>query len=104
MKASRAMRDTAVAMLDGQFVGFCPIDRVASASHPSWSTMIKLQVAGYVVEEVTGIHVLTETGKALAAEQKAKNEAARIKRNLSARGRADALRSLGLKRTPYGWE
>ncbi len=33
-----------------------------------------------------------------------KAEAARLRRNRSARERADVMRSLGMKRTPYGWE
>lgn len=33
-----------------------------------------------------------------------RREAARQRRNRNARERADVLRSLGLKKTPYGWE
>lgn len=91
-------------MLEGKVVGFCPSGGVASAKYPAWSTMTELKIAGFVVEEVTGIHVLTETGNALATEHKAKLASARAKRNAASRGRSQAMRDVGMVKTPYGWE
>ncbi len=47
---------------------------------------------------------LTEEGLKLAQEYKAELEASRKRRNASARSRDSVMRSLGMRRTPYGWE
>lgn len=39
-----------------------------------------------------------------ACHERAKKDAARLRRNAGAKERADARRLLGLKRTTWGWE
>lgn len=57
--------------------------------------------AGIVtLDEYGEVAKVTEAGKALLAEKAAKN----AKRARAARVRTEAMRDLGLVRTPYGWE
>jgi len=101
---TRSMKDTLAAMLDGPLGEFTPIGGVSSARRPTWDTMVSLQAAGLVIEEVSGAFVLTEAGRSLAVNRKAKLAGDRLRRNAAARGRSDAMRSLGMTRTRYGWE
>ena len=78
--------------------------RAKKAPLCGWGTMIDLQIAGLIVEEVSGAFALTVAGEEIASAEAKRLEEARTKRNRAARGRNAALRSLGLKRTPYGWE
>jgi hypothetical protein len=47
---------------------------------------------------------LTPAGKALATELADIANAAKRRRNATARARNNAMKSLGMTRTPYGWE
>jgi hypothetical protein len=49
-------------------------------------------------------YVLSASGLSLAKAEDAKRAARRKVRNSKARGRAQAMRDLGLRRTTYGWE
>jgi hypothetical protein len=51
-----------------------------------------------------GHWVLSAAGHLVAMQEAARLEAARQARNASARGRSDAMRSVGMKKTRYGWE
>lgn len=94
MKTTNAMGDCAALILEGsRCVGY-------DVCGP---TMGRLYVEGYLKNEGSG-PVLTAAGEALARAYIAKRDAQRAKRNRAARGRNAAMRSLGLVKTPYGWE
>lgn len=47
---------------------------------------------------------LTSEGREIGRVEAIRLAARRRRRNAAARGRADAARSIGLRRTPWGWE
>lgn len=62
-------------------------------------------VCANLLHYVDGDYVPTDAGRRVADEYDQKRARARQKRNAAARGRADALRSVGLTRTRSGaWE
>jgi hypothetical protein len=70
----------------------------------SAETFWTLEALGHVID-VLGDYELTESGRAVATERAASQDKARIRRNEMSRGRADAMRSLGLTRCRNGmWE
>jgi hypothetical protein len=76
----------------------------------SWVSLASLRDAGLVSAELGGDvstlyrDELTPAGVDVARTESIKLQARRNRRNATARGRADAMRSLGMRRTPYGWE
>lgn len=59
---------------------------------------------GKVAETMNGREYLALESERKERQAALKAEAQRKRRNADARARYDARRSLGLKRTPYGWE
>ncbi|MGO8996553.1 MAG: hypothetical protein ACLQVI_24840 [Polyangiaceae bacterium] len=59
---------------------------------------------GLVAIDAYGEQTVTDAGAAVAQAHAQKTEAARAKRRAAARTRSQAMTSLGLTRTRYGWE
>lgn len=72
---------------------------------PSWGLETALLAAEAGLVEPKGDDwVLTLAGEGVAEDEKERRRTVAIRRASSARARSSALRSLGLRRTPYGWE
>lgn len=93
MKTIKAwMRQTAANMAGGKSVWL---------GDDEWTA---LRVAGIVEYEEHDELVLSPLGQEIGAAERARQAMVKAKRNAAARGRSDALRSIGLVRTRYGWE
>jgi len=60
--------------------------------------------AAALIEWCDGAPRLTARGCTVAAEEIARKAADKARKNKAARGRSEALRSVGMVRTRYGWE
>jgi hypothetical protein len=65
---------------------------------------LDLQDAGLLVTGPHGAYAVTDKGRDVAATEIARDRAAKNRKNAAARGRSNAMRSIGMVRTPYGWE
>ncbi len=70
----------------------------------SWETRVLLCRAGLVAPTLGDDYNLTTEGNRVADAERARLESVRSTRNAAARGRTAAMLSVGMTRTPYGWE
>ncbi len=68
------------------------------------SVLYECVAQGLVAIDAYGEQTVTDAGAAVAVAFAQKTEATRAKRRAAARGRSQAMASLGLTRTRYGWE
>lgn len=97
IKLSRAEKDILVSLLDGKQPVYVSEDYRMKLSELIYKGLIKPDQYGEEYE-------LTESGLEIAHSEKSLKDQARKKANLAARGRGEAAKSVGLKKTRFGWE
>ena len=75
-------------------------------AHVSLEALTDAQALGYVepTTDGTGVARVTDAGAAFLASVELAADTSRKRRNANARARSDAARSVGMVRTPHGWE
>lgn len=80
--------------------------RLANGRQPTcgWSTCAEMVEAGIIVQDGYYDYRLTATGEAMANVAIQRAELVKAQRRAANRGRTAAMQSVGMTRTPYGWE